>query len=173
MAFVGIFVHIFVSTLECISLIFFSLLFLEKARKTTKKARIFSLLRTLKFLGKKGKTIKKARISLPMKKARKSKKARKRRLGFCEHSESRGGVCGSNIAIVAHVCGDPLSRYTCRATRGQKNRTRKKTNSWERRFPGTFRTNVPLILPIFSVFPVGGGPKVPRNFVPGNFFFLF
>ena len=57
--------------------------------------------------------------------------------------------------------------------RGQKNRTRKKTNSWERRFPGTFRTNVPLILPIFSVFSVGGGPKVPRNFVPGNFFFLF
>ena len=56
--------------------------------------------------------------------------------------------------------------------RGQKNRTRKKTNSWERRFPGTFRTNVPLILPIFSVFSVGGGPKVPRNFVPGNFFFL-
>ena len=57
--------------------------------------------------------------------------------------------------------------------RGQKNRPRKKTNSWERRFPGTFRTNVPLILPIFSVFSVGGGPKVPRNFVPGNFFFLF
>ena len=57
--------------------------------------------------------------------------------------------------------------------RGQKNRPRnKKTNSWERRFPGTFRTNVPLILPIFSVFSVGGGPKVPRNFVPGNFFFL-
>ena len=56
--------------------------------------------------------------------------------------------------------------------RGQKNRTRKKTNSWERRFPGTFRTNVPLILPIFSVFSVGGGPKVPRNFVPGNFFFF-
>ena len=56
--------------------------------------------------------------------------------------------------------------------RGQKNRTRKKTNSWERRFPGTFRTNVPLILPIFSVFSVGGCPKVPRNFVPGNFFFL-
>ena len=55
---------------------------------------------------------------------------------------------------------------------GQKNRPRKKTNSWERRFPGTFRTNVPLILPIFSVFSVGGGPKVPRNFVPGNFFFL-
>ena len=57
--------------------------------------------------------------------------------------------------------------------RGQKNRTRKKTNSWERRFPGTFRSNVPLILPIFSVFSVEGGPKVPRNFVPGNFFFLF
>ena len=50
---------------------------------------------------------------------------------------------------------------------------KKKTNSWERRFPGTFRTNVPLILPIFSVFSVGGGPKVPRNFVPGNFFFFF
>ena len=57
--------------------------------------------------------------------------------------------------------------------RGQKNRPRKKTNSWERRFPGTFRTNVPLILPIFSFFSVGGGPKVPRNFVPGNYFFLF
>ena len=57
--------------------------------------------------------------------------------------------------------------------RGQKNRTRKKSNSWERRFPGTFRTNVPLILPIFSVFSVGGGPKVPRNFVPGNFFFSY
>ena len=56
--------------------------------------------------------------------------------------------------------------------RGQKDRTRKKTNSWERRFPGTFRTNVPLILPIFSVFSVGGGPKVPRNFVPGIFFSL-
>ena len=56
--------------------------------------------------------------------------------------------------------------------RGQKNRTRKKTSSWERRFPGTFRTNVPLILPIFSAFSVGGGPKVPRNFVPGSFFFL-
>ena len=51
--------------------------------------------------------------------------------------------------------------------------SKKKTNSWERRFPGTFRTSVPLILPIFSVFSVGGGPKVPRNFVPGNFFFLF
>ena len=62
----------------------------------------------------------------------------------------------------------PFAEYN----RGQKNRTRKKTNSWERRFPGTFRTNVPLILPIFSVFSVGGGPKVPRNFVPGNFFFL-
>ena len=57
--------------------------------------------------------------------------------------------------------------------RGRKTAQEKKTNSWERRFPGTFRTNVPLILPIFSVFSVGGGPKVPRNFVPGNFFFLF
>ena len=55
---------------------------------------------------------------------------------------------------------------------GRKTAQEKKTNSWERRFPGTFRTNVPLILPIFSVFSVGGGPKVPRNFVPGNFFFL-
>ena len=58
-------------------------------------------------------------------------------------------------------------------SRAQKSRTRKKTNSWERRFPGTFRTNVPLILPIFSVFSVGGGPKVPRNFVPGSFFSYF
>ena len=56
---------------------------------------------------------------------------------------------------------------------GRKTAQEKKTNSWERRFPGTFRTNVPLILPIFSVFSVGGGPKVPRNFVPGNFFLLF
>ena len=56
---------------------------------------------------------------------------------------------------------------------GRKTAQEKKTNSWKRRFPGTFRTNVPLILPIFSVFSVGGGPKVPRNFVPGNFFFLF
>ena len=56
---------------------------------------------------------------------------------------------------------------------GRKTAQEKKTNSWERRFPGTFRTNVPLSLPIFSVFSVGGGPKVPRNFVPGNFFFLF
>ena len=56
---------------------------------------------------------------------------------------------------------------------GRKTAQEKKNNSWERRFPGTFRTNVPLILPIFSVFSVGGGPKVPRNFVPGNFFFLF
>ena len=55
---------------------------------------------------------------------------------------------------------------------GRKTAQETKTNSWERRFPGTFRTNVPLILPIFSVFSVGGGPKVPRNFVPGNFFFL-
>ena len=55
---------------------------------------------------------------------------------------------------------------------GRKAAQQKKTSSWERRFPGTFRTNVPLILPIFSVFSVGGGPKVPRNFVPGNFFFL-
>ena len=55
---------------------------------------------------------------------------------------------------------------------GRKTAQEKKTNSWERRLPGTFRTNVPLILPIFSVFSVGGGPKVPRNFVPGNFFFL-
>ena len=56
---------------------------------------------------------------------------------------------------------------------GRKTAQEKKTNSWERRFPGTFRTNVPLILPIFSVFSVGGGPKVPRNFVPGNFFFSY
>ena len=37
---------------------------------------------------------------------------------------------------------------------GRKTAQEKKTNSWERRFPGTFRTNVPLILPIFSVFSV-------------------
>ena len=72
----------------------------------------------------------------------------------------------------------PLSRYSASLDlshligRGQKT-AQKKTNSWERRFPGTFRTNVPLILPIFSVFSVGGGPKVPRNFVPGNFFSYF
>ena len=38
---------------------------------------------------------------------------------------------------------------------GRKTAQEKKTNSWERRFPRTFRTNVPLILPIFSVFSVG------------------
>ena len=69
----------------------------------------------------------------------------------------------------------PNSRFALQnhGFRGQKNRPRKKTNSWEPPFPGTFRTNVPLILPIFSVFSVGRGPKVPRNFVPGNFFSYF
>ena len=69
-----------------------------------------------------------------------------------------------------------LTQMSCRfalgvvirnANRGQKNRTRKKN-----KFLGTEVPRVPLILPIFSVFSVGGGPKVPRNFVPGNFFFL-
>ena len=56
---------------------------------------------------------------------------------------------------------------------GRKTAQEKNTNSWERRFPRTFRTNVPLILPIFSVFSVGGGPKVPRNFWPSwELFFL-
>ena len=55
---------------------------------------------------------------------------------------------------------------------GQKNRTRKKTNSWERRFPGTFRTNIPLILPIFSVFSVGGGPKSSQELCSWELFFL-
>ena len=57
--------------------------------------------------------------------------------------------------------------------RGQKNRTRKKTNSWERRFPGTFRTNVPLILPIFSVFSVGEGKKFPGTLFLETFFSYF
>ena len=53
----------------------------------------------------------------------------------------------STIALLLTMCAN---------YRGQKNHTRKKTNSWERRFPGTFRTNVPLMLPIFFVFSVGG-----------------
>ena len=64
------------------SLIFFSLFFWKIARKTTKKQGFFIVAEPLKSLGKKGKTRKKARNSLGRKKARKSKKARKRRLGF-------------------------------------------------------------------------------------------
>ena len=58
--------------------------------------------------------------------------------------------------------------------RGQKNRTRKKkTNSWERRFPGTFRTNVTLILPIFSLsFQWEEGQKFPGTKFLGTFFSL-
>ena len=55
---------------------------------------------------------------------------------------------------------------------GRKTAQEKKTNSWERRFPGTFRTNVPLILPIFSVFSVGGGPKSSQELCSWELFFL-
>ena len=37
-----------------------------------------------------------------------------------------------------------------------------------------FQTNVPLILPVFSVFSVGGGAKkFPGTLFLGTFFFLF
>ena len=56
--------------------------------------------------------------------------------------------------------------------RGQKSRTRKKTNSWERRFSGTFRPMFPRFCLFSLSFQWKEGQKVPRNFVPGNFFFL-
>ena len=88
------------------------------------------------------------------------------------NAQKRGrGYC-TQLVMLRRQNPIARNRWASLRYRGQKNRTRKKTNSWERRFPGTFRTNVPLILPIFSVFSVGGGQKVPRNFVPGNFFFL-
>ena len=55
---------------------------------------------------------------------------------------------------------------------GRKTAQEKKTNSWERRFPGTFRTNVPLILPIFSVFSVGEEKKFPGALFLGTFFLI-
>ena len=71
---------------------------------------------------------------------------------------------------ILSVATPPDSR--CEKIGGRKAAQEKKQNSRERRFPGTFRKHVPLILPFFSVFSVGGGPKVPRNKVPGNFFFF-
>ena len=56
--------------------------------------------------------------------------------------------------------------------RGQKSRTRKKTNSWERRFPGTFRTNVPFILPIFCLFS-GRRAKSSQELCSWELFFDF
>ena len=51
---------------------------------------------------------------------------------------------------------------------------KKQTNSWERRFPGTFRTNVPLILPIFSVFSQWEeGQKFPGTLFLGTCFSYF
>ena len=76
------------------TLIFFSLPFWKTARKTTKKTRISSACRTPKILGKKrGETLKIARNSLKRKKVRKTKKARKRRLGQWLHRrKSASGV---------------------------------------------------------------------------------
>ena len=70
------------------SLIFFSLLFWKKARKTTKKTRLFSLLRTPQIPGKEGKNNQKNKEFLAKQKARKSKKARKRRLGLAHRNRS-------------------------------------------------------------------------------------
>ena len=56
--------------------------------------------------------------------------------------------------------------------RGQKNRTRKKNKFLGTEVPRNFSDQCSLDFAYFSVFSVGGGPKVPRNFVPGNFFFL-
>ena len=66
-----------------IALIFLSLLFLETARKPSKKKKqgFFILSEPLKSLRRKGKTLKKARNSLERKKARNSQKARKGRSG--------------------------------------------------------------------------------------------
>ena len=65
------------------TLLFLSLPFWKTARKTAKKTRISSACRTPTIFGKEGKTLKIARNSLKRKKARKTKKARKRRLGYC------------------------------------------------------------------------------------------
>ena len=58
-------------------------------------------------------------------------------------------------------------------SRGQKNRPRKKTNSWERRFPGTFRTNVPWFCLFSLSFQWEEVQKFPGTLFLGTFFFLF
>ena len=58
--------------------------------------------------------------------------------------------------------------------RGQKNRTRKKKNSWERRFPGTFRTPMFPWFCLFSLsFQWEEGQKFPGTLFLGTFFSYF
>ena len=62
------------------TLFFFSLLFWKTARKTTKKARIFSLLRTPKILGKEGKNAQKSKELLGMEKSKGIQKSKERKI---------------------------------------------------------------------------------------------
>ena len=76
--------------LQFTALIFFSLLFREKARKTTKKARIFHLLRTPKILGKGGKNTQKNKEFLEKQKSKEIQKSKEKKIrGFtCFRSEN-------------------------------------------------------------------------------------
>ena len=85
---------------QAATLIFLSLLFFEKARKTIQKSKDFSLCRTPKIPGQKGKTIKKARKFLATKKARKPNKARKGRSGKCLKSAS---LQAKSVSILGDV----------------------------------------------------------------------
>ena len=59
--------------------------------------------------------------------------------------------------------------YESTISRGQKNRPRKKnTNSWERRFPGTFRTKM---FPWFCLFSLSFQWEEGQKF-PGTFFLI-
>ena len=62
------------------TLIFFSLLFREKARKTTKKARIFRLFRTPKILGKEGKNTQKNKEFLEKQKGKEIQNSKEKKI---------------------------------------------------------------------------------------------
>ena len=65
---------------QCSTLIFFSLFFREKARKTTKKARIFHLLRTPKILEKGGENTQKSEEFLEKQKSKEIQKSKEKKI---------------------------------------------------------------------------------------------
>ena len=70
---------------EVCSLIFFSLLFRKKARKTTKKARIFHLFRNPEILGKEGKNTQKSKEFLEKQKSKEIQKSKEKKIRAGHH----------------------------------------------------------------------------------------
>ena len=80
--------------------------FVVVLRRTTKNKRISYPCRTPKIPGKKGKMVKKG---IPRREKKRNKKKK--------NKERKDRIFFSVSFLVAHDCGYPLSRYTCRATR--------------------------------------------------------